>query len=92
VSDYFAIAFPQDQERWSAPGPGRTAMVRADDQGRFRFRTLRPGSYYILAVDHVQTGEWMDPAFMESVHARATRITVNEGDTQVLDLKLIQLR
>jgi protocatechuate 3,4-dioxygenase beta subunit len=92
VSDYFAVVFPQDQERWSAPGPGRTAMVRADDQGRFRFRTLRPGSYYILAVDHVQTGQWMDPAFMESVHTRATRITVNEDDVQTLDLKLIQLR
>jgi hypothetical protein len=92
VSDYFAIAFPQDQERWGAPGQGRTAMVRPDDQGRFRFRTLRPGNYYVVAVDHVQTGEWMDPAFMESVHTRATRITINEGDTQVLDLKLVQLR
>ena len=92
VLDYFAIAFPQEQERWSAPGPGRTAMVRPDDQGRFRFRTLRPGNYYIVAVEHVQTGEWMDPAFMESVRTRATRISINEGDTLVADLKLVQPR
>ena len=92
VANYFAIAFPQDQEKWTAPGPGRTAMVRADEQGRFRFRTLRPGDYYIVAVEHVQTGEWMDPAFMESVRTRATRVSLNEGDTQVLDLKLVQPR
>jgi len=92
VSSYFAIAFPQDQERWNAPGPGRTAMVRPDDQGRFSFKTLRPGNYYIAAVEHVQADEWMDPAFMEAVHTRATRITVNEGDVQTLDLKLVQIR
>jgi hypothetical protein len=67
-------------------------MTRPDDQGRFRIRTLRPGNYYVVAVDHVQTGQWMDPAFMEAVHTYATRITVNDGDTQVLDLKLVQMR
>jgi hypothetical protein len=92
VVNYFAIAFPQDQERRNAPGPGRTAMVRPDDQGRFSFKTLRPGNYYVVAVEHVQNGEWMDPAFMEAVRTRATRISVNEGDTQVLDLKLQQPR
>jgi len=90
IADYFAIASPQDQDRWTSPGVGHTAMVRPDDQGRFRFRTLRPGNYYVVAVDHVETGEWMDPAFMESMHARSARITVNEGDTQTLDLKLVR--
>src|SRR5262245_16935082 len=92
VLDYYAIAFPQDQQHWNAPGVGRTAMVRPDDQGRFRFRTLRPGNYYIVAVEHVQAGEWMDPAFMESVQPRATRVVLNEGDTLVTDLKLVQPR
>jgi hypothetical protein len=92
VIDYFAIAFPQDQERWNAPGPGRTAMVRPDDQGRFHFRTLRPGNYYVVALEHVQNGEWMDPAFMEFAHTRAARVTINEGDVQTLDLKLYQAR
>jgi hypothetical protein len=92
VLDYFAIVFPQDEERWSAPGPGRTAMGRPDDQGRFRFRALRPGNYYIVAVAHVQASEWMDPSFMESVRTRATRVSLIEGDTQVIDLKLVQPR
>ena len=92
VKSYAAIAFPQDQDRWSAPGVGRIAMARPDDDGRFRIRTLRPGNYYIIALEHVQNGEWMDPAFMESVHSRASRITINEGDVQTLDLKLMQLR
>jgi protocatechuate 3,4-dioxygenase beta subunit len=92
VLDYFAIVFPQDQELWIAPGPGRTGMTRPDDQGRYRFRSLRPGNYYVVAVEHVQTGEWMDPTFMESIRSRATRVTLNEGDTLVTDLKLVQPR
>ena len=92
IGDYFAVVFPQEQDRWNAPGPNRTAMARPDDQGRFRIRTLRPGNYYVVAVDHVQSGEWMDPAFMEAVRTHATRITVNEGDVQTLDLKLVQMR
>ena len=92
VKEYAAIAFPQDQDRWNAPGPGRNAMVRPDEEGRFRFRTLRPGDYYVAAVEHVQNGDWMDPEFLESIRMRATRISVNEGDTQTLDLKLIQGR
>ena len=36
--------------------------------------------------------EWMDPAFMEAVRTRATRISLSEGDTQMLDLKLQQPR
>jgi protocatechuate 3,4-dioxygenase beta subunit len=92
VLDYFAVAFPQDDQQWNAPGIGRTAMTRPDDQGRFRFRSLRPGHYYIVAVEHVQTSEWMDPAWMESVRSRATPVTLNEGDTLVADLKLVQPR
>jgi protocatechuate 3,4-dioxygenase beta subunit len=67
-------------------------MARPDDQGRFKFQTLRPGNYYVVAVEHVQAGEWMDPAFMESVRTRATPISLIEGDTQVIDLKLVQPR
>jgi len=92
VLDCYVIAFPQDDQRWNAPGIGRTAMVRPDDQGRFRIRTLRPGNYYVVAVDHVQTSEWNDPAFLESVRSRATSVTLNEGDTLVADLKLVQPR
>jgi sarcosine oxidase gamma subunit len=92
VLDYYAIVFPQDQDLWTAPGPGRTGMTRPDDQGRYRFRTLRPGQYYVVAVEHVQTGEWMDPAWMESLRSRAARVTLNEGDTLVTDLKLVQPR
>jgi protocatechuate 3,4-dioxygenase beta subunit len=92
VLDYVAIIFPQDQNLWNAPGPGRNGLMRPDDQGRYRIRSLRPGNYYVVAVEHVQAAEWMDPAFLESVRSRATRVTLNEGDTLVTDLKLVQPR
>lgn len=92
VLDYYVVVFPQDQDLWNAPGNGRTGLSRPDDQGRYRFRALRPGTYYVVAVEHVQTGEWMDPTWMESVRSRATRVTLNEGDTLVADLKLTEPR
>jgi hypothetical protein len=92
VQDYFAIAFPQDRDRWKAPGPGRNAMARPNAEGRFSFKTLRPGDYYIAAVEHIQTGEWMDPEYLESIRLRATPISISEGDTRTVDLKLIQGR
>jgi hypothetical protein len=33
----------------------------------------------------------MDPGFMESVRSAATRVSMNEGDTQVIDLKLTKV-
>jgi protocatechuate 3,4-dioxygenase beta subunit len=92
VKDYYAIAFPQDQIRWTNPGPGQNAMVRPDQDGRFRIQTLKPGEYYLAAVEHLQNGEWMDPEFLEAVRAHATRISLSEGDIQTRDLTLSQGR
>jgi carboxypeptidase family protein len=88
VKDYYAIAFPQDQTRWTNPGPGQNAMVRPDQDGRFRIQTLRPGEYYLAAVEHLQNGEWMDPEFLESVRSHAVRISLSDGDIRTLDLTL----
>jgi hypothetical protein len=91
VKEYTAIAFPADSTKWNAPGPGRNAIARpTGDDGRFSFRTLRPGEYYLVAVDHIQNGQWMDPEYLESVVRNGTRISVSEGDTKTVDLKLTQ--
>jgi hypothetical protein len=90
VAEYTAIVFPQDRDLWaSPPASGRNAIGRSDEQGRFRVRTLRPGAYFIAAVAHVENGQWLDPDFLESLRASATRITVAEGETKTVDLKLV---
>lgn len=89
VTDYTAIAFPQDHARWSSPPPGAAGISRPDQDGRFTLRTLVPGEYFIVAVEQVQNGQWWDPEYLERVSADATRLTLAEGDSKTIDLKLL---
>lgn len=90
--DYTVIAFPQDRDRWTSLGFGRSANARADDQGRFTIRSLIPGSYYFLAVDRLDQNQWLDPEYLDRARASATRVNLAEGDTKTLDLKVTTVR
>jgi protocatechuate 3,4-dioxygenase beta subunit len=92
ATTYAAIAFPQDSSLWTAMPPGRSGFTRADEQGRFAFRNLRPGQYYIVAAEHIDTNEYLDPQYLERASREASRVDLLEGDTKTIDLKLADLR
>jgi hypothetical protein len=85
--DYTAIVFAQEKEKWT----GNTRYQgsgRPDQDGRFKITGLPPGEYYIIAVDRVEPGQQGDPDFLESVRSRATSLSLNEGETKTVDLRL----
>jgi hypothetical protein len=85
--DYNAIVFAQDKEKWT--GISRyLGMSRPDQDGRFKISGLPPGEYYIIAVDRIEPGQQGDPDFLESVKSRATSLSLNEGETKTVDLRL----
>ena len=85
--DYTAIVFAQDKDKWA--GNSRyQSMGRPDQDGRFKIMGLPPGEYYIIAVDRVEPGQQGDPDFLESVRSRATSLSLNEGETKTVDLRL----
>jgi protocatechuate 3,4-dioxygenase beta subunit len=85
--DYTAIVFAQEKEKWA--GASRyTSSSRPDQDGRFKISGLPPGEYYIIAVDRVEPGQSGDPDFLESVRSRATSLSLNEGETKTVDLRL----
>jgi hypothetical protein len=88
ITDYSAIVFSQNRELWSRGLSGRTVMVRPDQDGRFRVRSLRQGDYYVTAVEYVEQGQWADPEYLETLRAGATRFSIAEGETKTIDLKL----
>jgi hypothetical protein len=92
VHEYAAIIFPQDQQLWTRPSERRTGMVRADQDGRFTFRTLRPGNYYVAAVETIEPGQWMDPDYLAAIRASAERVSVLEGETKTVALKLLTIQ
>jgi hypothetical protein len=81
------VLFPADESRWTTGGaPIRSA--RTDQKGIFRMDTLPPGEYYVIALDAVQTWEINDPEFLESVKSRAERVTLREGGSSQLTLRI----
>jgi protocatechuate 3,4-dioxygenase beta subunit len=86
-NDYTAIVFAQDKDRWT--GNSRyLGAGRPDQDGRFKISGLPPGEYYIIAVDRVEPGQSGDPDFLESVRSRATLLSLSEGETKTVDLRL----
>jgi len=80
------VAFSSDQQYWRAQSR-HIAAARTDAAGAFRLRGLPPGDYFAVAVDDVEQGEWFDPAWLEQARARATRVTLTEGEKKAQDLR-----
>jgi hypothetical protein len=88
VKDYAAIAFAQDREKWKISGRYQS-IGRPDQDGRFKMSGLTPSDYYIVALDKIDPNQINDPDFLDSIKVRATAITIREGDTRTVDLKVI---
>lgn len=87
VREFTAIVFADDSDKWG-PLSRFIGVGRPDQDGRYKVSALPPGSYLAVAVDYVQQGEWMDPAFLERMRSRATAFRLAPGETRVLDLRL----
>ena len=87
--DYTVVIFPDDEARWT--GTSRyIRSARPDQQGLFKVRALPGGSTYLaVAVDYLEDGEANDPEFLGEMKARATKISIGDGDSRSVDLKLI---
>jgi len=68
---------------------GRYQSVgRPDQDGRFKISGIAPSEYYIIALDKIDPGQMTDPEFLDRIRIKATPITIREGDTRTIDLKL----
>jgi protocatechuate 3,4-dioxygenase beta subunit len=88
LKDYTVVIFAEEQAKWGLAMNRWTASARPDQEGRFRFSNLPPGAYNAIAVEYVASGEWTDPEWLARAAKKATRITLDEGGSKTLDLKL----
>jgi hypothetical protein len=87
LTDYSAIVFTQDRERWSEPARYfRTG--RPDQDGRYKVTGLPAGEYFAIALDSVDPNEATSPEFLERASTRAIRFTLGDAETKSVDLKL----
>jgi hypothetical protein len=88
VLEFTTIAFPQQPAQ---PGSmARSSIGRPDQDGRFKIRPLPAGSYYVVAVDYVEQGQWLDPEYLERLRPSATRVTIGDAEAKSIDLKVIK--
>jgi hypothetical protein len=77
------LLFPSDASKWlEAAGTSRSA--RPDQSGRFRFESVRPGDYLAIALEYVRQWQVNDPEFLEELRQKATKLTVEEGESAQL--------
>jgi hypothetical protein len=91
ATDYAAIIFSEDRERWTSA----TRFIRAgrpEREGGFVVRGLPPGSYLAVAVDYLESGEENDPELLASLVSGATRLTIGEGETKDVTLTVVERR
>jgi hypothetical protein len=71
--------------------PRRFRSVRVESTGAFKI-PLPAGSYFIVAVPDEVTGEWQDPSFLDALSRGASQVTIAEGESKTLDLRIRELR
>ena len=66
----------------------RVAMARPGNDGKFTVRDLPPGDYLIAAVDDLEPGEWMDPAFLAQLVTASINVSIADGETRTQDIRI----
>ena len=90
LQEYAVVVFAEDASRWVWPSRF-IATARPDQAGAFKFSNLPPARYLVVALDYLEEGASDDPEFLESLRPKATRVTLGDGETVALQLKLTRL-
>jgi hypothetical protein len=91
IVDATVIVFPANRERWTFQSRFmRTA--RPDTNGRYAFYNLPPADdYLVIAVQNLEPGQFSDPEFLERARDEAKPLTLGEGETKSVDVRLSAL-
>jgi hypothetical protein len=81
------VAFSTSRLNWF-DGSRHTKSTVSTVDGAFEINGLPPGEYFLAAVAAFPSGDWQSPQALESLMRGATRVTVREGQTRTIALRL----
>jgi hypothetical protein len=87
VTDYVVVAFSTERGKWGFQSRF-IRSTRPNQQGRFSIKGLPPDDYIVVALDYLEPGEESDPEQLEQWRTSGTRVSLADGDSRVLTLKL----
>lgn len=91
VVDATVILFPENRDLWTF-GSRYIRTARPDTNGRYRFRSMPPSDdYVVIAVQNLESGQGGDPEFLGRAIEEAKRLSLAEGETKAVDIKLSKL-
>ena len=61
--------------------------TRTAGDGSYQLKNVSPGEYYVALADLDEPGQWMDPAYMQTLIPSATKITIAEGEKKTIDIR-----
>jgi hypothetical protein len=83
------VAFSTSRLNWF-DGSRHTKWTVSTVDGAFEINGMPPGEYFLAAVGSFPSGDWQSPQALESLARGATRVTVREGQTRTIVLRLIR--
>jgi hypothetical protein len=92
VRDCAVVVFSTFRDRWSALSRWVKTTEHPSSEGTFTVRGLPPGDYWVAAIERRDSAfePTADPDLLESLSSRAVRITLGEGQSQDLTLRLVR--
>jgi hypothetical protein len=85
--NYSIIAASTDTRFWT-PGLRRVILTRPGPDGRYFFRALPAGSYFLCAITDIEQGAQYDPDFLRTLSTASVTITVADGGKVQQDLRV----
>ena len=84
------ILFPQDRARWTNYGtrPRDLRAAGVTRGGQFAIEDLPPGEYFAVAIVDTKTA-WASPETLTRLATGATRVTLADGDSKTIALKVV---
>jgi hypothetical protein len=85
--------FPVDRTLWRLPGMAsrRVQTAAPSRDGRFTFRGLPSGDYYVVAVDW-PTADFSDAQVLTTIIQHAAKVTLLDGESRTQDVTLAVVR
>lgn len=88
-ADGTVVLFPTDPARW-IEAAANVRSARGDQSGNYRFESVRPGEYFVIALRSMQQWQLNDPDFLDGHKARALKISIGASQPEPLDLKVVR--
>jgi protocatechuate 3,4-dioxygenase beta subunit len=87
LRDATVLIFSADRNKWFETSRSVRA-TRPDQQGKWQIRGLPNGEYAAVALDYVEDRAWDDPEFLEGLQRYGRKVSITDGASQSVPLKL----